>query len=47
MTDYDDAPGAADRDNTEADDGASTTAPTSDAHEVEPTETPDGTNVGA
>ena len=44
MSTYEDAPGAADPDNTEAAEPASADEPP-DGREIDPTETPDGTNV--
>lgn len=45
MSDYDTAAGAADADNTEGDDEAPTVEP-GEPRTVDPTEPPDGTNVG-
>jgi hypothetical protein len=48
MTDYDDAPGAADQDNTEASEAPPGPArDADDGRDVDPMEPPDGTNVGA
>lgn len=46
MSTYEDAPGAADADNTEAD-GARGAPDLPEDDELDPTKPPDGTNVGA